>query len=203
LRLALIGLGHRALAKALPALRPLNLSIVAGVDPQLPSKFNHEQLSNTTIFKSVADLAMMNSNQRPDVAFVALPHSEYPIAVSQLLQHGIDVIQEKPLAISVREGLARVALAEQNGVRLGVAAQRRFSKRYSQLLEWLPMVGAVRAVHVVEKIKVLDLDDGWRASKAKAGGGVIIDLGYHMIDQLVSLFGPDCVVNHANQSISF
>lgn len=93
--------------------------------------------------------------------------------------------------------MARVALAEQNGVRLGVVAQRRFSKRYSQLLEWLPMVGIVRAVQVVEKIEVPDLDDGWRASKAKAGGGVVLDLGYHMIDQLIGLFGPDCVVNHA------
>ena len=199
LRLALVGLGHRTLTKALPALQPLNLTIVAGVDPQLPSKFYHEQLSNTKIFKSVADLAtIINSSQRPDVAFVALPHSEYPATVSQLLHHRIDVIQEKPLAISSSEGSARVALAEQNGVRLGVAAQRRFSKRYGQLLEWLPFVGAVRAVHIVEKIEVLNLDDGWRGCKAKAGGGVVIDLGYHTIDQLISLFGPNCIVNYAS-----
>ena len=199
LRLALVGLGHRTLTKALPALQPLNLTIVAGVDPQLPSKFCHEQLSNTKFFKSVADLAtMIDSSQRPDVAFVALPHSEYSTTVSQLLKHRIDVIQEKPLAISSSEGSARVALAKRNGVRLGVAAQRRFSKRYSQLLEWLPLVGTVRAVHIVEKIEVLDLDDGWRRCKAKAGGGVVIDLGYHTIDQLISLFGPNCVVNYAS-----
>ena len=174
------------------------MSIVAGVDSRLPSEFNHEQLSNAKFFKSVTDLAMMaNSNQRPDIAFVALPHSEYPITVSQLLQHKIHVIQEKPLAISVSKGLACVALAEQNTVHFGVTAQRHFSKRYSQLQEWLPMVGTVKAVQVVEKIEVLHLDDGWRSSKAIAGGGVVLDLGYHMIDQLINLFGADCVVNHA------
>lgn len=59
------------------------------------------------------------------------------------------------------------------------------------------MLGNISSVQVVEAIDVVELAEGWRAQKGLAGGGVVIDMGYHMLDQLVGLFGRRFEVQHA------
>jgi predicted dehydrogenase len=52
------------------------------------------------------------------------------------------------------------------------------------------MLGRVSSCEVTNKISVNDLDVGWRAELMEAGGGVVMDLGWHTFDLLESLFGP-------------
>ncbi|KAH8109379.1 DegT/DnrJ/EryC1/StrS aminotransferase family-domain-containing protein [Phellopilus nigrolimitatus] len=134
---------------------------------------------------------MLSQQSAPGFAYIAVPHLAYGNILQELFFAGVNVIKEKPLAINAAEGFTLIEAANKTGVRLGVSAQRRFSKRYNRLREWLPRVGRVSAVHVIEKIVVSDFTEGWRASKNAAGGGVVLDMGYHMLDQLVGLFGRE------------
>lgn len=51
------------------------------------------------------------------------------------------------------------------------------------------MLGKIRSVKVAETIDVAGLDDCWQAPSALAGGMVVIDMGYHMLDHTIGLLG--------------
>ena len=196
----LVGLGHRTLKKALPVLRALDTDrparIVHAIEPQFPPETASEALG-LTVYPDVVEY-LEKQEILPDVAYVAVPHAAYSEVLPALLKASINVLKEKPLAMNLSEALKIVDCAKKSRARAGVLCQRRFSHRYDQLRSWLPRVGRISSVRVVESIVVPRLDEGWRAQKSLAGGGVVLDMGYHMLDQLVGLWGPDFVVKHAD-----
>lgn len=50
-------------------------------------------------------------------------------------------------------------------------------------------MGSPYLFHAVYKLNIDAPDDGWRGSKSLAGGGCLIDMGYHLVDQLLWWFG--------------
>lgn len=182
-------MGKQATNKAVPALGRLDphvLEIKALVDSN-PAVKIPGAVSHVPIYPTIAD--MIASTGSPDLAYVAVPHHVHSMVLSQLFSAKVNVLKEKPLAMTAAEGQALALAAKNAGVRLGVSAQRRFSLRYMQVQAWLPKIGQVRAAHATDTIPMQKLDEGWRASRDLCGGGVVLDLGYHMLDQLVGLLG--------------
>lgn len=74
---------------------------------------------------------------RPTAAVICAPNHVHPIVVRECLQLGLHVLVEKPLAQSMSEAKALVALAANNNLQLTVAQQYRYSpapKKIRQLL---------------------------------------------------------------------
>ena len=109
--------------------------------------------------------------------------------VDDLISVNIPVLKEKPFALNLPDAQDLANAAKLHRCRVETLCHRRFSRRYQLLQEFLPEIGNVSAVNVKETISVADLSQGWRACKQRSGGGVVLDLGYHMLDQLVMLFG--------------
>jgi predicted dehydrogenase len=82
---------------------------------------------------------------------------------------------------------------EQAGLKLAVGTQRRFAATYRRAWELRERVGRVflaRAHYLFNWGPTL----GWRGDRASAGGGALLELGYHPIDLLVWILGlPDDV----------
>ena len=72
---------------------------------------------------------------------------------------------------------------------LGVTLQRRFNPIYRAFLQMQQRIGKIYSIEGKYTIHVAELDQGWRASRVQAGGGALVDMGYHLVDLLVWYFG--------------
>jgi dTDP-4-amino-4,6-dideoxygalactose transaminase/predicted dehydrogenase len=194
--IALVGLGHRTYNRIIPAIESnfTEGTIVAAcdIDKAREVEFS-KRFPHVRVFQNVDDL--VQSGVRPSFAYVSLPHNSYGPVVLTLLRAGINVLKEKPAAITLPEFEGYVSAAKDNGSRFGVAVQRRFT--CPVLPDFIKQIGRIRSCEIIRKIVVPDLGRGWRAKWDSAGGGVVVDLGYHSLDATVELFGEDIKVAHA------
>ena len=126
------------------------------------------------------------------------PATHYPLAKAAL-EAGLDVVVDKPFTVRSAEGEELIRLAERLGRVLTVFQNRRWDGDYLTVRGLLDS-GALGTVARFES-----RFERWSPTVAKAwkadataddGGGVLFDLGTHLLDQAVQLFGP-ATVTHA------
>jgi predicted dehydrogenase len=123
-----------------------------------------------------------------DVLVVATPNrSHVPLALAGL-DSGLAVVVDKPLAASATE--ARALLDA--GGRLTVFQNRRWDGDFltvRRLVDEGALGALVRFESRFERYRPL-VDGGWRErAEAAEGGGLLLDLGAHLVDQAVALLG--------------
>ena len=126
-------------------------------------------------------------------------HSEIAVAA---LNAGKHVFCEKPDAIDVPKALAMQTAAQAGGKVLMVMRNNRFSAASRYLKQY---IDAGRAGEIYcgrcgwQRRRGIPGKGGWFTTKARSGGGPLIDLGVHMIDLAVWLMGnPKPVAVSAN-----
>ena len=146
------------------------------------------------------DWRRMIEECRPDAVDVCTPHHLHHEVACGCLQAGIDVIVEKPLAVTLRAGRRMLEAARRGGRILAVAEQvRRWPG--PRALAWAaqggdlgrPLFVSIQFVgggHLPPGAAGLPGPMPWRLDRAQSGGGVAIDIGVHMADMLLCCFGP-------------
>jgi predicted dehydrogenase len=66
---------------------------------------------------------------------------------------------------------------------------RRHHPLYRSFPQVLSRVGAINFVDASYTLNIERLDLGWRSVRARAGGGALLDMGYHIIDLFIWYFG--------------
>lgn len=138
-RVGIVGCGLVAQVMHLPHLRELGdrFEVVALCDLSKETLAfagrMFPQASRTTDWRALL-------MERPDAVLVLTPGSHAPIAVAAA-EAGIHAFVEKPLCLSVAEGLAAVEAAERAGVRLMVGYMKRFDPAFERLAAELPRRG--------------------------------------------------------------
>lgn len=191
-RLALIGLGKQNTKDHLAAIQKCsNAEVVAVCDT---SKELSEQWGKELSVPSFATVDDLLQNVSFDAAVIAVPHAFYLPIIKKLAAKKISIMKEKPFALSLDEALEIYDIVQKSGINLTIAVQRKFSKIYQTYKEYEPAIGDIFSVHGHYTLDIKRLDEGWRASKKLAGGGAVLDMGYHLIDLLVWYFGiPDSI----------
>lgn len=193
LKVAIIGLGSQDLSDHIPAVLKRNdLSIVAVCDPSQESQNKFIELfpslvNKVKIFSDYRDA--LGEDELPiDFAIVAIPHNEYFDIAQALCSKQIPFVKEKPFARNLGEAveLLKVPHFEDYGF---ICSQRRYSTLYQKAKEYVSLIGDVYLFNAVYKLNIPNPHEGWRGSTEMAGGGCILDMGYHIIDQLVWWFG--------------
>jgi predicted dehydrogenase len=144
--------------------------------------------------RPVSDVQELWSGTEPELVVVATPNSSHVPIASAALERGVPVVVDKPLAVSAQDAEALVARAQRAGVTLTVFHNRRWDS--DQLtLRRLMAEGALGQVARYESRFERwrpEADAGkWRESTPPdQGGGVLLDLGSHLVDQALVLFGP-------------
>ena len=127
-----------------------------------------------------------------DAAIVAVPPRFHAPVAIQLMQMGIDVLCEKPLAITVADGRKMVEAARQTERVLAVALMMRFFPHNRWLADLVEEgeIGEVREV-IVEDGAPLDwpMASNSYFDRKATGGGVLFDSGVHLLDRMLWLFG--------------
>jgi UDP-N-acetylglucosamine 3-dehydrogenase len=121
------------------------------------------------------DYRQMVEEQRPDLVAVVVPtHLHFGVA-SHLLDQGINVLIEKPIASTIEEAVALIELAHLRGTRIAVGHIERFNPAIIQLKQHLVAGELGRIFHLHARrlspfpSRILDV-------------GVTLDLATHDID---------------------
>ncbi|GAA0937166.1 Gfo/Idh/MocA family oxidoreductase [Nonomuraea longicatena] len=121
----------------------------------------------------------------PDVVVVATPdHTHVPFALA-CVEAGVPVVVDKPFAPSAEQARQVIATAERRSVPLTVFHNRRWDGDYLTVLRLLSE-HALGAVHRFETNWEFAADP----DPVRPGGGLLSELGVHLIDQAVQAFGP-------------
>lgn len=187
LRAIAVGLGKVAVEERLTALSRSGRFELVGVN-DVNSSAVASLASEYSVYGS-CDLSEVIGRCRPDVAMVAVPHDQYLPIIEELAESGVHIIKEKPLATSMDEVTRIQDLVTRHSVCLNVVTQRRFFPVYRDYWRLAERIGRVYSFEGRYSLNIPDPGRGWRASKAVAGGGALMDMGYHLVDLAVWYFG--------------
>ena len=214
--LAVIGCGGVAAERHLPALARLGWRPHVLVDPKIEraSKLSRRFKARRAI-RNVSDLTA-GEIQAALVATNMASHA--PVSLS-LLENGIHVFVEKPMAVSFDDARAMVETAKANSVCLAVGHIRRFMF----INRWVKKLIESGALGNIESFDVREGENfrtrsGGRLTRARAiertglyspafwdpkvsGGGVLLDTGSHTLDTLFWQIGEAQVLRYQDDAI--
>lgn len=128
-----------------------------------------------------------------DLVVVAAPTRAHVPLATAALDAGLSVVVDKPLAPRAAEARALVDRAAGLGLMLTVYQNRRWDGDFLTVRRLLDG-GSLGRVHRFESRLERwrpEVEDRWReSSDPQAGGGILLDLGSHLVDQALELFGP-------------
>jgi predicted dehydrogenase/nucleoside-diphosphate-sugar epimerase len=184
LRLVVVGCGAVTRNSLLPVLAGHDrIEIVALVDRDVARA---RELADAYGISRIHDDASAVGASEADAAVVATPPAHHAPATLDFIARGWHVFVEKPMATATRDAEAMVAAADAAGRVVSVGLYRRL----------LPVARLLRGLveaEVFGRPVSVDLEEGgeytWQLAtlsvltKAGGGGGVLIDIGTHLIDQ--------------------
>lgn len=175
-------------------LRPLceheDFEMVAVVDPEPGSRADVAATTGLPAYATVDALVP----SMVDFAVVAVPNHLHAEVAASLLRRGICVFLEKPVCLTTAEA-DDLAAAERDGGTLLAGSAASYRGDVRTLAGLLPELGRVRHVDLAwVRARGVPQPGGWFTQRSKAGGGVLVDLGWHLLDVLTFLLGPAPVV---------
>ncbi|NJP34338.1 Gfo/Idh/MocA family protein [Micromonospora thermarum] len=193
LRVGLLGYGaagrvfHAPLIAATPGLR---LHAVVTRDPQRREQVRHDHPNARLV--DDPDLLWRQADAL-DLVVVATPNRLHVPMARAAVAAGLPVVVDKPLAATAAEARELLAEARRRGVPLTVFQNRRWDGDFltaRRLVTGGALGAVIRFESRFERWRPA-IKPGWRESgTADEAGGVLYDLGAHLIDQAVQLFGP-------------
>ena len=137
--------------------------------------------------KAYTDYKELIEKEELDVVHICVPHYLHPIISRYAIEHGVNVLCEKPMSIRMEDALENVRLAKEKGVKYGIIFQCRFNDTAKLVKENLlnGKLGKVISARVVltwcKPDSYYALSD-WKGTWEKEGGGVLIDQAIHSLD---------------------
>ncbi|XVV02896.1 Gfo/Idh/MocA family oxidoreductase [Actinosynnema sp. CA-248983] len=127
-----------------------------------------------------------------DLVVVTTPNRHHAAHARAALEHGLDVVVDKPFAASAQEARELVELAHEKDKRLVPFHNRRWDGDFRTVTR-LVREGALGRVHRFESRFERwrpEVKGSWKESGDPADlGSIVYDLGTHLVDQAVALFG--------------
>lgn len=150
-----------------------------------------------------ADAGTMLAESNAELVIITAPNSVHYDLAAECLAAGRHVVLEKPMVNTFAEGQALIRLAAENRRLLSVFHNRRWDSDYLTLRQLLTdgVLGAPRLLISRWDRYRPQVRDRWRENPG-AGAGVWYDLGAHLLDQTLDLFGlPQAVTGHCRACV--
>ncbi|WP_433406552.1 Gfo/Idh/MocA family oxidoreductase [Streptomyces sp. CA-146814] len=128
-----------------------------------------------------------------DLVVIASPNKTHVSLATAALKAGLPVVVDKPIAGTAAEARELAALAEERGLLLSVFQNRRWDNDFRTLSALISggELGEVQRFESRFERWRPQPKGGWRESgDPEEIGGLLYDLGSHVVDQALVLFGP-------------
>lgn len=189
-KISVIGLGKQSVEDHIPSILESDLCELISLCDTDQNKVT--QIAQEFKVEGFRDIEELIKYDKPDIAVIAIPHSDYFDVIKKLASAKIHILKEKPFSISINEALKIHELVSQNNVHLQISVQRRYHPIYVAFFQLIKRIGRVYSIEARYVMNIKNLDSGWRSKKFLAGGGALIDMGYHFVDLIIWYFGmPD------------
>lgn len=187
MNVALLGYGyagktlHAPLIRSVPGLRLTTVmsSRAAQVKADLP---------DVSLVSSADDVF---ADSAVDLVVIATPNDTHFDLARRSLAAGKHVVVDKPFTITVAEASALAALANGAGRLLSVFHNRRWDADFLTVRQLIAAGEVGEVVHFeshFDRYRPV-VQNRWREGPG-LGGGIWLDLGSHLVDQALQLFGP-------------
>lgn len=190
-RMALIGYGgmagwhHSNIQEKIP-----QIAVVGALDVR--EEANEKARANgLTVYKSLEELLADDSI---DLVGIITPNDFHRQLAIDCLRAGKNVVCEKPVTLNAKELEDIMAVAEETGLLFSIHQNRRWDRDFLTVKKAIDD-GIIGTPYFVES-RVQGSRGamhGWRGHKQN-GGGMLLDWGVHLIDQVMQLF-PEKVVS--------
>lgn len=128
-----------------------------------------------------------------DIVVVAVPNDRHKDLVISALEAGKNVICEKPVEMSVKAFDEMVDASKRTGKFFTVHQNRRWDVDFLATKEVIDSGNIGKPICIESRIHgSRGIPSDWRCEKAY-GGGMILDWGVHLIDQMLQLHGEKVV----------
>ncbi|WP_433228776.1 Gfo/Idh/MocA family protein [Actinomadura formosensis] len=199
LRAGVVGLGKQALEDHIPGLHVSDSADLVAVCDENPEIVREQQYRHRV--HGYTDFREMFKAEELDLVVVCVPHHVGREVIETAAEHKVHVLKEKPFATTLEEARDLAEICDRTGIQLMVTLQRRFNPIYTSFIQLADQIGVPFVVDAQYTLHVQDPSNGWRGRSAQAGGGCIIDMGYHLIDMVLWYFGlPDRVLAEVSAS---
>ena len=190
LRIGIVGFGFAAQTFHVPLIRAVDgLQIVAVASSDAAKVAT--VLPDARVHAAPHDLIADDI----DLVVIASPNETHEPVARAALNAGKHVVIDKPFTVTLDEARGLIALAEERSLLLSVFHNRRYDSDFLSVTRAIRegRIGALKHFESHFDRFRPKVRDRWR-EKAVAGGGIWFDLGPHLVDQALCLFGlPDAV----------
>ena len=139
------------------------------------------------------------ADERIDLVTIATPNDVHKEIAIAALNAGKNVISEKPVTLSIPDYEEMVAAAKKNGKLFTTHQNRRWDEDYlivRKLIDDNTLGNVFRIEHRVQGSRGVPGD--WRNQK-EHGGGMVLDWGIHLLDQVLQMTYPHRLVSVYNE----
>lgn len=184
MRIGLVGYGkggrffHAPLISSLPGVTFVGV-VTRSAERRQQLATEHPQAQ---AFDSLAQLVAAGV----DAVVVSTPLDTRQALVLEAIEHGVAVVSDKPFALDAAQAEVMVLAAERGNVPLSVYQNRRWDSDFLTVRKLLgsgALGQVIRFESNVERYSPASVGKG-------SGGGFLRDLGSHLVDQALQLFGP-------------
>ena len=146
------------------------------------------------LVRTIRDPYALTSDPDIDLVVVTSPNVTHAPLARAALRAGKHVVVDKPMTTSLIAADELLAIASERGLLLSAFQNRRWDTYFLTLRPCIDAgrLGGVRSYEAHYDRFRLEIRPGWKENDE--GSGVVYDLGPHLIDQALTLFGmPEAV----------
>lgn len=192
LRVGIVGCGYQGGVLAKAARKTESFVVVACADPDREAA--HKLASDSggvAVYTSVEQLLDSNSNE-VDAVFVATPHHLLTPVSLAAIRAGKHVLCEKPIGLIEAEAVQIEKAVAKAGVRFEAGYSFRRLPAWQRVRELLAAGAVGDVIALTGVFSTPPMSKGWTATP-ETGGGPLLFLGSHLIDQVLWYAGADPV----------
>jgi predicted dehydrogenase len=191
IRVGLIGFGFVSKTFHVPLLQATDGYKITAVSSSRPADVS-AMLAGVEV---VSDPKALATHPNIDLVVIASPNETHAPLAEAAMRAGRNVVVDKPFTITVEQARHLATVAREKNVFLSVFQNRRWDSDFLTVQDAIRQDLIGRVVLFESRIDRYrpDVRDRWREVPGP-GAGLLYDLGPHLIDQTLLLFGiPDSV----------